>query len=217
MHLSTDNKAATALKVFIKSVKEYGIPSRIRLDGGTEFNHIEYLMNILNGENRGSVMRGASVHNQRIERLWRDVFCKALDRFYKVFKHMEDHHILDTADPIHMFSLQYTFTPRIQRCLQNWVQAHNSHPVRTERNKTPLQLWYSGSLSSQQNDSTAMNNLFRRDLQDIEQVLENTLTQYNLVEPNDIAIVLPRYAAPLTEAQLNGLTRSVKPFNGKYK
>ena len=78
-------------------------------------------------------MRGPSVHNQRIERLWRDVNCKVLDRFYKVFLHMENHNILDITCPINMFSLQYVYGPRIQQCIQLWLSAHNNHPIRTEK------------------------------------------------------------------------------------
>ena len=140
LHLSTDNKASSALLTFIKSVKEYGIPSRIRLDHGSEFNHVEVFMNMLNGDDRGSVIRGRSVHNQRIERLWRDVLWKVLDKYYKMFNHMENCSVLDILDPVHMFSLQYVFSPRIQNALQKWSLVHNNHPVRTEKNQTPSQL-----------------------------------------------------------------------------
>ena len=97
MYLSTDNKASSALIVFIKSIKEFGVPSRVRLDGGTEFNHVETLMNVLNGENRRIVMQGPSVHNQRIERFWKDEFCKVLSKFYKLFLHTDRLNILDKS------------------------------------------------------------------------------------------------------------------------
>ena len=57
---------------------------------------------------------------------------------------------------------ELVFVPRIERDLQTWVKSHNSHPVRTEKNQTPFQLWYPGSIMYQENDSTAINNLLMR-------------------------------------------------------
>jgi len=212
MHVFTNNKASSALLVFIESIKEFGVSSRIRLDGGTEFNHVETLMNVLNGENRGTVMRGQSVHNQRIERLWRDVFCKVLSRFYKIFLHMESHNILDKSDVIHMYSLHYVYGTRIQKSLNDWISAHNNHPIRTEKNQSPKMLWYGGSLTFQERNITAMNNLFRRNTEDVEKVTNNVLNDYNLVEPDSIKVVLPRYIPPLTDFQLDGLKMSINPL-----
>ena len=54
-------------------------------------------MNVLNGENRRIVMQGPSVHNQRIERFWKDEFCKVLSKFYKLFLHTGRLNILDKS------------------------------------------------------------------------------------------------------------------------
>ena len=212
LHLSTDNKASSALFTFITSIREYSVPSRIRLDNGSEFNHVEHLMNVLNGENRGSVIRGPSVHNQRIERLWRDVFSKVLSKYYNIFNHMEKCNVLDILNPIHMFSLQYVFVPRIQNALKQWTQAHNSHPVRTEKKQTPNQLWFAGSMESRGENSTAMNNLFRRNISETNIEIDEILAEYQLEEPNNIKVVLPRYEAPLTPQQLNELYLTINPM-----
>ncbi|XP_066931344.1 uncharacterized protein [Clytia hemisphaerica] len=209
LNLSTDNKASSALFTFIKSVQDFGVPSRVRLDKGKEFNHVEHMMEVFNGERRGSCIRGRSVHNQRIERLWRDVYWKVLHKYYVIFYHMEDHNILDILNPIHMFSLQYVFSPRIQNALKNWQFAHNNHPVRTEKNNSPLQLWYQGSLKCYHQNSTAMNNLFRRDINEVNITVEEILDSYNLVEPDDIKVVVPRYVAPLTPTQLSNLHQQI--------
>ena len=121
MHVSTDNFASTALRSFVTGIREYGFPSRVRADGGSEFNHVCTLMESVNGYNRGSLIRGPSVHNTRIERLWRDVYCKCLDKYYKLFGHMVFHGVLNLGNCVHMFSLHFVFAPRIQHTLQVWV------------------------------------------------------------------------------------------------
>lgn len=47
-------------------------------------------MNAFRGHDRGSVLIGTSTRNQRIERLWRDVFRCFGNVFYYTFKSMEE-------------------------------------------------------------------------------------------------------------------------------
>ena len=89
MRVSTNNFAKTALEIFVQGITTYGIPSRVRADKGSEFNHVNNFMNRINGENRGSFIQGRSVHNQRIERLWRDVHEKVVVKYEHIFDHME--------------------------------------------------------------------------------------------------------------------------------
>ncbi|KAJ8019155.1 hypothetical protein HOLleu_42445 [Holothuria leucospilota] len=64
---------SVVLEHFVAATQKYGIPSRIRTDYGSENIRIELRMNLLRGYARGSHISGESVHNVRIERLWRDV------------------------------------------------------------------------------------------------------------------------------------------------
>ena len=45
----------------------------------------------------------SSVHNQRIERLWRDVYQGVLGFYHGLFKHLEVVSALDPNDEIHLF------------------------------------------------------------------------------------------------------------------
>ena len=114
MHLdiSVDNLATTSLTHFLKSMKEFGIPSRIRVDGGKEYNHAEKFMNDIVGRQRERrCIRGKSVHNTRIERLWRDAREKVIDKYRSIFIHMENKKILDINVDVQMYSLHFVYLP----------------------------------------------------------------------------------------------------------
>ena len=69
-----NNKATTVLSCFLKGVETYGIPSRVRSDKGKENVLVPDYMIEKRCLERGSMVTRPSTHNQRTERLWRDVF-----------------------------------------------------------------------------------------------------------------------------------------------
>ena len=71
---SSNNRASTVLDAFLGGVRLYGLPSRVRSDQGGENTLVARHMLETRGVDRRSMITGSSVHNQRIERLWRDLF-----------------------------------------------------------------------------------------------------------------------------------------------
>lgn len=80
-------QSRTVTDLFIRAIEEYGLPSRVRSDKGGENVGVSMYMleHPLRGPGRGSMIVGRNVHNQRIERLWRDVYEGVLYIYYHLF------------------------------------------------------------------------------------------------------------------------------------
>ena len=92
----------------------------------------------------GSMITGRSVHNQRIKRLWRDVFTECTSYYYALFYILEDSGLLSHCKETDLFVLHLVFTEDIQQQLNQFEDCWNHHKMRTCHNRTPMQQWILG-------------------------------------------------------------------------
>ena len=167
LHYSTNNQADTVFTLFQEAIAKYGVPSRVRSDRGGENIDVAKFMIENRGLNRGSHIGGTSVHNQRIERLWRDVFSHVLQLYYSLFYFLEDNGLLDCELDSDLYALHFVFVPLINRALKQFQDAYNNHSLRTEHHWTPLMIWTNGILSSEHARETAVQDFYSSDNQDV--------------------------------------------------
>ena len=145
---SPNSLTETVLTLFLEAIDNDGglWPSRIRVDRGVENVLVCDAMVMARGDGRGSFIPGPSTHNQRIERLWRDVYRCVCHMYYYVFYGMEMSGILNPEYSTHLFALLLFYLPRINHALDKYKEAFNHHAVRTDNNWTPYQMWLNGMM-----------------------------------------------------------------------
>lgn len=201
---SNNNRAETVLEYFTNATDEYGIPSRIRTDHGGENVGLWRFMVHHRGSGRGSYIAGSSVHNSRIERLWRDVHIAIVSKFRHIFQSLEATGVLNIENETDLFCLHYVYLPRINADLDSFRLAWNSHSISTEGNWSPLQLFTAYSYS---------NPLFTNDDHDFDEQLYGVedSEEDGIMEDNEVVDV-PSMSFPLSTEELQVLQASVQPL-----
>ena len=101
LRCATENSADVVVGVFSGAILEFGLPSRVRSDHGYENASVALVMNLIRGLQHHAHITGRSVHNQRIERLWRDVHKEVTEVIYRELYRLEDEGVLNPDTPLH--------------------------------------------------------------------------------------------------------------------
>ncbi|XP_044765890.1 uncharacterized protein LOC123322112 isoform X2 [Coccinella septempunctata] len=188
----TNNTSNSVLHLFEEGVREFGLPSRVRGDHGTENILVAEFMLQRRGCNRGSFITGRSVHNQRIERLWAEVNRVVTKPFKELFISMEDEGILDELDEVDLFALKSVYLPRIQASLKEFTYQWNCHGLSTMRSFSPIQLWQIGMIRNHPAEEEDPDYMENPDLygNDVDGPLVPIITRNNIIIPQPDANLL---------------------------
>ncbi len=156
LRASNNNRASTVMSGFQRAISQYPRPSRIRTDYGGENVEVGRYMQALRGDQHNAWLQGSSVHNQRIERLWRDMRSGFTEFWEGFFRDMERQGILDVSSDRNLTALHYVFLPIVNRFLDDFTASWNHHKIRTEQQRTPHQLYVAGMLERYGSDYTAV-------------------------------------------------------------
>lgn len=149
LHCANNNKACTVVEQFSKAVSELALPDYVRTDEGGENIDVWRYMLFYYNEDASHVITGSSTHNERIERLWRDVYRCVSHMFYESLVRLEEAGILDPLNDVDLFCAHFVFVPLINKTLAQFLQSWNYHCLSSEHNMTPEQLYTIGLMERQ--------------------------------------------------------------------
>jgi len=95
------------------------VPSRVKTDHGGENVEVWRFMQENRGTGRGSFIAGKSVHNTRIERLWRDMYQSS---YVSIFNELENDGALNVENQTDLIYLHYT-TFSFQESMSHFVHS----------------------------------------------------------------------------------------------
>ena len=210
LQASNNNRASTVYEYFISAIRAYGLPSRIRTDQGRENVTVVRHMLHNRGVDRRSVLVGSSVHNQRIERLWRDMHRCVTLLFYRLFYFLEQQDILNPINDLYIYAVHYIFLPRINKALNEFRSTWNDHGIRTQEGLTPQQLFTTGMLRLRNSGLTAMD--FFDNIADTYVEEEEGLAVEDDDDNSEEGVTVPPPAINVSDDQIQLLREQINPL-----
>lgn len=114
---ANNNSASIAMDAFSEGLVSYGTPTKVRSDhGGENISIWKHMLSVYNNDPT-CVVTGKSTHNERIERMWRDVTRCVSSSFIDTFNTLETEKLLDPLNEVDIFCLHYIFLPRINKIM----------------------------------------------------------------------------------------------------
>ena len=151
------------------------------------------------GVDRGSIITGSSVHNCRVDRSHRDIYSGVLFFFARTFSRSGDYELLHVVNDLHAFAWHYAFIPRISECLQEFKGQWENHPIYSEGNLSPIQLYTAGMLENERSGYAAVESVF------------DACSRHDYgfdpsapvpLEEEDYQVVVPDTSVPLSDQQI---------------
>lgn len=128
-----------------------------------------------------------------------------MSRFLNIILYLESQGIFDPLNEAHLFALHLVYIDLINDTLQNFVSQWNHHPVTTESNLSPQQLWIKGMVTLQNAGYSAVDDV-------VDNVSSYGLDMGGPVPEEDESrrVCVPNTSINIDMAQLGDITNAVK-------
>ena len=110
---------------------------------------------------------------------------------------------------MHLWSLHLVFLPRLCADLSTWRRAWNQHPIRTEHNKTPQQLWHNSFIIHRNSHYSSIRNVVDSTEESRQEQIRAFRETGPFPEPSNIKIPFSSILSPLTEEEMAELHRTI--------
>ncbi|KAL0565018.1 hypothetical protein V5O48_017012, partial [Marasmius crinis-equi] len=160
MRAHDNNRKDTVAALSHDARAVHGTPSRVRGDHGVENLEVAEWMETNFGVERGSYIWGRSVHNIRIERLWRDVTRGFGQKWKEFFRGLEAAAGLCPDWNAHIWLLHHLFLPSVNEEAMEWIETWNHHTVtiHSQRDRSPRDMFFFGQLTNGWRDMALLAN-----------------------------------------------------------
>ena len=111
-----------------------------------------------------------------------------------------------------MFSLHYVFLPRLNRDLEVFRNQWNNHPLRTEHNLTPIQLYIQGIRTASQSNFMFMPGTRTTEENIISHAGNDDFIDDEL-ENNESTVTIPQTTSPLSDTLMSQLRYEIDPLS----